>query len=422
MVFRFNLRLLFAVIAALGLSAAIVGCGGGNRAPADPPAGGIVATPGEGNVTITWNAAPGVEYWLVYAATPSISATPTPTVNHVWAQAVTSPFIITGLTNGVTYSFAMNGRTGSGAGGASTPSVSAVPRPAGGTWTLDSTTAGAQMASTDAVTGIAFDGNAGFVSVSSSGTIYNGAVGTTSGIIWAAASAPSGYNFNAVTYMNATDGFVAAGAGGYCRGTNMASPNCTRTSETWNAVASNGGQTVMVGNSGKILHADSVGGAWQSGSGATGNLNAVAYVGTNWIAVGDAGAVFKSADGNVWSAVAVSGGPVGALKGLASYGGTFAVAVGTGGAVLTSTDAGLTWTAQSAIAGAPVLNAVNASYNQILAVANNGNVFTSPLLSTPVWTTVSSASTKTTKNLTAVFGSSSQYVAVGSGGLSIYSK
>jgi hypothetical protein len=422
MVFRLNLRLLFAVIAALGFSAMIVGCGGGNRAPADPPAGGIVATPGEGNITITWNATPGVEYWLVYAASPSISATPTPTVNHVWAQAVTSPFVITGLTNGVTYSFAMNGRTGSGAGGPSTPSVSAIPRPAGGTWTLDSTTAGAQMASTDPMTGLAFDGNASFVSVSSSGAIYNGAADTTSGIIWAAASAPVGYNFNAVAYMNATDGFVAAGAGGYCRGTNMALPNCTATSETWNAVASNGGQTVMVGNGGKILHADSVGGPWQSGSGATGNLNGVAYVGTNWIAVGDAGAIFKSADGNAWSAVALSGGPVGALKGLASYGGTFAIAVGADGTVVTSTDAGLTWTAQPAIDGAPALNAVNASYNQILAVANGGKVFTSALLSTPVWTPVSSASTKTTKNLTAVFGSSSQYIAVGSAGTSIYSK
>ena len=416
MVFRLNLRLLFAGIAVIALSFLLNGCGGGGAA-ADPPVGGIVATPGAGKVTITWNASPGVDYWLVYAAAPSISATPSPTINHVWASKVSSPYVITGLANGVTYAFAMNGRTSGGPGGASTPSASATPRPAGASWVLDTTTAGAQMGS-NAITGIAFDGGASFISVGSNGSIYKGAVGATSGIIWAAAS-PASVGFNGVTYSNATDGFVAVGAGGYCQGTDLATPTCTSTIQTWNAVASNGTQTVMVGNGGNILHSDSPGGVWTVGSGAAGNLNGLAYVGTNWIAVASSGAIYKSLDGNTWTAATVTGSPGGALKGIAAYGNT-AIAVGTGGTVVTSTDAGLTWTVQAAIAGAPVLNAVNVSYDQILVVANGGNVYTSPLLSVPAWAPVSSASTRTTNNLLAVFGSSSQYFAVGSAGTSIY--
>lgn len=416
MVFRPNSRLLFAGLAVIALSFLLNGCGGGGTA-ADPPVGGIVVTPGAGKVTITWNASPGVDYWLVYGVAPSISATPSPTINHVWATNVSSPYVLTGLTNGVTYAFAMNGRKSGGPGGASTASVSAIPRPAGASWVLDTTTAGAQMGS-NTMTGIAFDGTASFVSVGSNGSIYKGAVGATPGIIWSAAPAAS-VGFNGVAYSNATDGFVAVGAGGYCQGTDLATPRCTSTSQTWNAVASNGTQTVMVGNSGNILHSDSAGGAWTAGNGAAGNLNGVAYVGTNWIAVASSGAIYKSADGNTWTAATVSGSPVGALKGIAAYG-TTAIAVGAGGTVVTSIDGGSTWTVQAAITGAPGLNAVNVSYDQILLVANGGNVFTSPLLNVPVWTTVASASTRTSNSLLAVFGSSSQYFAVGSAGTSIY--
>lgn len=421
MPFPRNQRFLSAVVAALLAAGLLIGCGGASRATAEPPTGGLSATPGEGSVTLTWNATPGVEYWLVYAAAPSISATPTPTINHAWVQGLTSPFVITGLTNGVTYSFAMNGRFSGGAGGPSTPSVSAVPRSAGGEWTLDTTTSGAQMASTDRVTGMAFDGYANFMSVSNTGATYKGTPGTSGSMVWTAATTFPAYSFKAVTYANVTDGFVAVGAGGYCRAIDTSSPVCTTTSQTWNSVASNGAQTVIVGNGGQILHSDSVGGAWLAGTGATGNLNGVAFIGTNWFAVGAAGAIYKSSDAISWTSVAVTGGPLGALKGLASFG-NFVIAVGEGGTVGISTDAGLTWTAQAPIVGAPVLNAVLCSYNQILVIANNGNVYTSPLQSTPAWTLVGSNSTKRSRDLLAVFGSSSKYFAVGVGGVSIYSR
>jgi hypothetical protein len=51
-----------------------------------------------------------------------------PPGNHAWfTTGVASPLMISGLTNGVTYSFAMNGRISGGPGGAQTPSVSATP-------------------------------------------------------------------------------------------------------------------------------------------------------------------------------------------------------------------------------------------------------------------------------------------------------
>jgi hypothetical protein len=417
MLFRLKLRLFSAALSGIVVSCLLGGCIHGDSAA--PPAGGIIATPGEGQVTITWTAEPGVEYWLVYAATASISATPPPTGAHTWVTNVTSPYIVTGLTNGTTYSFAMNGRTGGGPGGPSTPSVSAIPRPAGGTWTKDTSTGG-QMGAY-AMSGIAYDGTANYVSVSSDGAIFKGTVGAASSIIWTSPPTATA-NLNAVTYRNSTDGFVAVGTGGYYQGTDLATASLTSTGGiTWNAVATNGTQTVMVGNSGNILHSDSVGGVWSTGSGATGNLYGVAYIGTNWIAVGASGAIFTSSDGNSWGAATGTGSTASDLRGVASYG-AIAVATGASGAVVTSSDSGATWAAQTVIAGTPTLNAVNVSSDQILVVASGGQVFTSPLSNVPTWTVVPATSTNTTSDLKAVIGSSMKYFAVGAAGTSIWSQ
>ncbi len=114
-------------ITALFLAAFLASCGGsGSSAP--PPTGGITATAGDGQVTITWTADAGVDYWLMYAATASAINMKSPPGNHVWiTRNVTSPLVISGLTNGVTYSFAMDGRISGGPGGSQTPSVSATP-------------------------------------------------------------------------------------------------------------------------------------------------------------------------------------------------------------------------------------------------------------------------------------------------------
>lgn len=115
-------------ITALFLAAFVAACGGGSGSSAPPPTGGITATADDGQVTITWTASAGVDYWLMYAATSTPIDMKSPPGNHLWiTSGVTSPLVITGLTNGQVYSFAMDGRISGGPGGAQTPSVSATP-------------------------------------------------------------------------------------------------------------------------------------------------------------------------------------------------------------------------------------------------------------------------------------------------------
>ncbi len=115
-------------ITALFLAAFLAACGGGSGSSAPPPTGGITATAEDGQVTITWTADAGVDYWLMYAATATAIDMKNPPGNHVWINSgMTSPYVVSGLINGVTYSFAMDGRISGGPGGAQTPSVSATP-------------------------------------------------------------------------------------------------------------------------------------------------------------------------------------------------------------------------------------------------------------------------------------------------------
>ena len=125
-----SLNSLRLTITAFFLTVFLAACGGGSGSSAPPPTGGITATAGDGQVTITWTADAGVDYWLMYAATAAAVDMKSPPGNHIWiTSGVTSPYVVPGLTNGVTYSFAMDGRISGGPGGAQTPSVSATPNP-----------------------------------------------------------------------------------------------------------------------------------------------------------------------------------------------------------------------------------------------------------------------------------------------------
>ncbi len=119
--------------AAFLVAVLVSACGGGSSAP--PPVGGLTVVPGDGQITVSWKSEPGVQYWLFYAPASSISTDNW--TNVPGAQAlinVTSPYVLTGLANTVVYSFVVNARTGDGPGGASTPSVSSIPRAAGEKW------------------------------------------------------------------------------------------------------------------------------------------------------------------------------------------------------------------------------------------------------------------------------------------------
>lgn len=109
------------------MTAVLAACGGGSAS--DPPPS-VALTAGDSRAVISWAAESGVEYWVFYATDPSIS--PTNFVNvpnsHV-LRNIGSPLAVTGLVNGVTYYFTINGRRDNGPGGAGSPVQAVTPGP-----------------------------------------------------------------------------------------------------------------------------------------------------------------------------------------------------------------------------------------------------------------------------------------------------
>jgi len=399
--------------AALLLTALVSACGGGSSAP--PPAGGISVEPGDGQVTITWAPDKDVQYWLFYAAGTRISTAELfTTPNHVDVLNVTSPYVVSGLTNGVTYAFTINGRFDGGPGGAQTPSVTGVPRPAGSVW---KTGAAAALGSGD-VRGIAYglasDSVQRYLTVGAGGAMYQG----TDGLAWTAVTGASRPELYAATYAFAKF-FAVGAAGSVLYGADLSSWT-TATSGTnarLNAIASNGARLVAVGDAGAIITSTD-GIAWTAATSvpSSAHLYGVAYSGAGlWMAVGAGGALLTSTDGLTWTAATSN--TKADLRAVAvqyyvSY--NYAV-VGDAGTVLTSID-GVTWTAQT-LSPASDLRAVTASYSQFVAVGASGAVFTSA-----TGTTWANQTSNTTADLLALNYVQATVLAVGKGGVSIYSK
>jgi hypothetical protein len=151
------------------------------------------------------------------------------------------------------------------------------------------------------------------------------------------------------------------------------------------------------------------GSTWTAGAPAGSNpLRCVTY-GASFVAAGDSGAMYSSADGVAWSPITYA--TTANLNGC-SYWGSYRL-VGDGGLILTSPDA-VTWTPQTS----PTTNALFAiasnSANLIVAVGAIGTIITSP--DGVTWTTRDST---TTQHLYAVNYSplnSGTWIAVGAGG------
>lgn len=419
---------LWRTLAAACLALVLAGCGGGNGSSAAPPSG-FTVTPGNGQVVISWQAAAGVDYWLMYAATASAIDIKNPPANHVWATTITSPFVVSGLTNGVTYSFAMNGRTGGGAGGAQTASLSAVPRAAGSTWLAGTGAAGN-------LRGVSYGSSTAdslpyFLAVGDAGALYKSAENVSqslTGYGWSPITVGPAVDFKSTTY--AYSRYVAVGANGAGNNISSSADLASWTAGTFvsgspaaglNAVASNGTTLVAVGNGGAVFYStDAVNwtAATVSGAFAGSSLSGVAYAPGSgiWVAVGAGGALLSSSDGGLtWSTpLAYSSGGVD-LRGVAASSGNVYVAVGVGGAVFRSTDAA-TWTLQTP-GPTTTLNAVSTDSVQFVAVGAAGKAFTSADGIT--WT--AATSTGTTADLFGVLGSASKYMAVGLGGATVSS-
>ena len=422
------------VLAAALISGLVGACGGGGPAPA--PVGGLTVVAGDGQVTLSWAPDAGVDYWLFFAPTSSISTTSLSNApGHQGRTGVTSPYVLTGLTNGVTYSFTIDGRFGNGAGGPGTPSVSAVPRPAGTTWAPGTGMGTANMR------GIAFGtasiATAYYVAVGDGGALYQSTDGISN---WTAitTSTTSTITTNLNAAMGVLSKFIAVGDSGkifYSSDiVNWYPATVTgSTTQKLNALTSNGTLVVAVGDGGTILYSYDGGNWYPAASQTSSNLYGVTYAGSGlWLAVGAGGTMIASGDGLNWGPVTSN--TTNDLKGIAyrfattiidptttpatttAYPATY-TAVGLGGTVVTSLDGTTNWTLQTAVSPASDLLALFPTVSQFLAVGANGAAFTS--LDGITWT---SRSTGTTANLLGLINAQAQYIAVGQGGATVYSR
>lgn len=404
----------------------LTACGGGTSTKPEPPVGGLSVSAGDSEVTITWKETPGVEYWIFASPnSPNLTlSTWLATLGSTYRLKVTSPFIVTGLTNGTPYSFFITGRINGGPGSDATPTVIATPRLAGIEWTPGVTlNTGAKTALTygnylDATTNTYIYK---YIAAGNGGRLFNASdIGT-----WTALTSPVTADLNAAEFVPTMSRFMAVGAGGkivtspdsqtWTEGTSV-------TTENLNAIATGGSMVVAVGNNGSIITTTD-GITWKTATSvpsATPHLYGVVYsLSGKWIAVGAGGTILTSTDGLTWTSQ--TSGTTADLKAIGSNS-TYLnsvttytyVAVGANGTVLTSSDAAA-WTAQNANTTAS-LNALS-SVNQFMAAGSNGTIITSTDGIT--WTARASNSTA---NLTSLIRAGNQYIAVSDTGKIIYSK
>jgi hypothetical protein len=394
-----RVKRLLAWLSAAAATFVLAACGGSNGDPAPAPTG-VVVTPGDGNVKVSWNAEPGVEYWIFFAPGTNITTenwTTLPGARVI--REATSPQTIGGLLNGTTYAFTINGRTGGGPGGPGTPAATATPRPAGASWSV-----GASLGAGD-LRGVVY--GLKFVAVGTQGAAFSSADGLT----WTPSTTGTTNALNRVIFSTA--GYVAVGNGGTILTSTDLATWTARTSGTGNAlngVAFNGVNThVAVGAGGTILTSTDAAVTWTAAaSGTTDELYGVAFAAGRFIAVGAAGTLLTSADGTTWTAVASQ--TTQDLRALA-FGASTIVAVGAAGTVITSSDAA-TWTARPAIGAADLASVAFGS--QFVAVGSGGAIFTSA--DGVAWTAQSSG---TTNELNAVAAGNFGYVAVGAAGANL---
>ena len=388
-------------------------------------------------MVVSWGMVDGVEYWLPYAPQTAFNSPDFTTTSGLrWVTKVTSPYVLTGLTNGQTYTFALNGRTGTGKGGALTTPVTLAPRAAGSVWQ----TSGAL---TDTFRGIAWgaasDTVSYYLAAGDAGALYKSTNDVTSPTLtWSAISSSNlTSNLNAAIYTLSK--FIVVGDGGTVSSSaDLATWTTSTLSGTpkLNALASNGSRVVAVGDAGTIAYsADGVN--WNLAS-VPANLSAHLYGVTyassgTWLAVGASGTLLTSGDGITW--VAQTSGVASDLRGAAYRAATTVtttipdattttaaayVVVGAGGVILQSTDA-VSWATKSSTGSD--LMAVSSLPNQFLAVGASGAVAVSADGLTWAKSIMSDGvNIYDGVNMYGLNNARGQYVAVGASGANYYSR
>lgn len=424
MIFR-SFKLFFA---ALMTALMLLACGNGEPAPAPS---GLLVTAGDSSATVSWDMTDGVEYWLFFG--PSSLAPSNTASMQGWfglpggnvVLKATSPYVVSGLVNGLSYSFSINGRTNGGPGGPGATPVTSTPRIAGSSWSAGSAISGGidlrgvTYGATTATTTTSSVAN--FIAAGAGGAIF----ASLDGVTWNAINYATSSQLNGAAYFGS---FKLVGDGGLVLTSTDAATWTARTSGTSQnlyAIASNYlSLNVAVGANGTIITSpDGVTWTAATNSATTRDLYAVTYASYNggtWVAVGAGGTIVESSDGLTWHDV--TSGSTADLRGVAyntsvSAAGvvtTAFVAVGASGTLLSSAN-GTNWTAQT-LSGAGALNAVSFG-TQFVAVGAGGKIFTST--DGLSWTLAPAA---TGQDLRAVAHGALKYSAVGAAGTNLLSK
>ena len=373
---------LAALMAALALSA----CGGkGSQAPA--PTGLSVAGE-DGQITLNWTAVPGVLYRAYCAPGTSVDNSSWYTTFGGVARAgaqdpVLPPFTVDSLQNGVGYACTVDGRYDNGPAGPSAPSQTAQPQSAGLSWSpLADTGLGAGLG---AVTGGALNNNINLDRLFAVGAGARLRVADTATSGWSDVALPSSVTsvvgdlktavvFGGRLYMAGTGGVVAYSS-------DLVNWSTVNLGGPVRKIVNNTTRMVAVGPAG-LLRTSTDGSGWATPSVSTPvtqELRGVAYSEAGyWVAVGAGGTVLLSsnADAGSWTALAGPGQAlqsVAALKVQTPNTSTYEyrlVAVGDAGTVGYSID-GQNWSWQTAFGGANLSHV--AAGNQILVKLDAAN-------------------------------------------------
>lgn len=415
------MKKLAALIATLALAILAAGCGDKGSSADYPKDFKVVA--GDGAVVITWTEEPDVEYWVFWGRGSEITTVNWATQGGTVIVGAKSPRVITGLSNGQTYSFTINGRKDGGPGGEGAPTQVAVPQFAGANWSLGDplgtgrlngvagglggsiekpsyitmavgdggtiysrptfgeTTTPTNPAAPARLNGVAY-GTAGWVAVGDNGT----SVAALDGVTWEAK--PAGVTANLLGIVTSPlGGYIATGANGtILLGSTAAvwtAATSTGTTSDLRSATLGNNHYVAAGAAGTIVTSTD-GLTWTvTPSGTTSDLRGLAYAGIttiadgvatvnhHFVAVGKAGTVLHSSDGLAWTTIApFTAGDLNAVV----YGGQF-VAVGAAGGIFTSPD-GLAWTARNSGTTAD-LTAITRTQTGYSAVGTAGTIVTS---------------------------------------------
>lgn len=391
-----SLRLILPLVFAATLAA----CGGkGSSAPAP---NNFQITAQDTQLHMTWDAVPGVEYWVFCAPNASTVDSHSPASSHsgwlYYTKIFSGDFYATGLTNGTPYACTVNGRYNSGPGGADATPVVRTPGYAGASWMDGNTTALGGMAVRSVAEGLPTGQGLTveqFVAVGSAGNlVVSSALDANASVTWGSPSQPASATWNAVSFYAPGNRFVAVGDDGkvvYATATStwtaVSMPSATGVS--MKALTSSGSPLISVGGNGSaqgVIYSSSDSAAtWTQVSGlSTNTLRSVVYVPDTtpyWIAVGDGGVVLRSTDGVNWTAST----PTGTGKNYQSVAmlavtdstnavtGYRVVGVADDGSALVSTN-GTAWTSSNV---ATSLVAVSAGKGQFMAIDSAGLAYTS---------------------------------------------